>query len=95
MTVTASSGCGDGPTMLGTWVNTPSPDLVETLGDVGFDCVFLDLEHGEYGTEALPDLLRAARAAGCFGVVRTSARRRRTRSVPPSTPAPTACSPRA
>ncbi len=58
--------------MFGTWVNTPSPDLVETLGDVGFDCVFLDLEHGEYGTEALPDLLRAARATGCFGVVRTS-----------------------
>jgi 2-keto-3-deoxy-L-rhamnonate aldolase RhmA len=63
---------GEGPTMLGTWVNTPSPDLVETLGDVGFDCVFLDLEHGEYGTEALPSMLRAARAAGCFGVVRTS-----------------------
>ena len=52
----------DGPTLFGTWVNTPSPDLVETLGDAGFDCVFLDLEHGEYGTEALPDLLRAARA---------------------------------
>ncbi len=63
---------GDGSTVLGTWVNTPSPDLVETLGDLGFDCVFLDLEHGEYGTEALPELLRAARAAGCFGIVRTS-----------------------
>ena len=45
---------GKGSTMLGTWVNTPSPDLVETLGDIGFDCVFLDLEHGEYGTGALP-----------------------------------------
>ena len=63
---------GDGSTVFGTWVNTASPDLVETLGDLGFDCVFLDLEHGEYGTEALPELLRAARAAGCFGVVRTS-----------------------
>jgi 4-hydroxy-2-oxoheptanedioate aldolase len=62
----------DGPAVFGTWVNTSSPDLVETLGDVGFDCVFLDLEHGEYGTEALPNLLRAARAAGCFAVVRAS-----------------------
>lgn len=53
-------------------MNTPSPDLVETVGDAGFDCVFLDLEHGEYGTAALPGLLRAARAAGCFGVVRLS-----------------------
>jgi 4-hydroxy-2-oxoheptanedioate aldolase len=62
----------DGTTLFGTWVNTPSPEQVETLGDVGFDCVFLDLEHGEYGTDALPGLLRAARAAGCYGVVRTS-----------------------
>jgi 4-hydroxy-2-oxoheptanedioate aldolase len=61
-----------GPTVFGTWVNTPSADLVETLGDVGFDCVFLDLEHGEYGTAALPALLRATRAARCFGVVRSS-----------------------
>jgi 4-hydroxy-2-oxoheptanedioate aldolase len=61
-----------GPTLFGTWVNTPSPDVVETLGDAGFDCVFLDLEHGEYGTEALPNLLRAARATGCFAIVRTS-----------------------
>jgi 4-hydroxy-2-oxoheptanedioate aldolase len=58
--------------VFGTWVNTPSPELVETLGDVGFDCVVLDLEHGEYGSEALPDLLRAARATGCFAAVRTS-----------------------
>jgi 4-hydroxy-2-oxoheptanedioate aldolase len=62
----------DGSTLIGTWVNTASPDLVETLGDIGFDCVFLDLEHGEYGAEVLPGLLRAARASRCYGVVRTS-----------------------
>jgi 4-hydroxy-2-oxoheptanedioate aldolase len=61
-----------GPTVFGTWVNTPSPELVETLGDVGFDCVFIDLEHGEYGPEALPGLLRAVRASRCSGVVRSS-----------------------
>ena len=61
-----------GETVIGTWVNTPSPDLVETLGAIGFDCVMLDLEHGEYGTDALPALLRAARAAGCYAIVRTS-----------------------
>jgi 4-hydroxy-2-oxoheptanedioate aldolase len=71
-TVSLRQRLREGPTVLGTWVNTPSPDLVETLGDVGFDCVFLDLEHGEYGTEALPGLLRAARATRCFGFVRTS-----------------------
>lgn len=61
-----------GPVVLGTWVNTPSPELVETLGDLGFDCVLLDLEHGEYDSGALPGLLRATRAAGCAGVVRCS-----------------------
>ncbi len=62
----------DGPTVLGTWVNTPSADIVETLGLLGFDAVFCDLEHGEYGTESLPGLLRATTATGCFGMVRTS-----------------------
>ena len=61
-----------GPPVLGTWVNTPAADIVETLGLVGFDVVMCDLEHGEYGTEALPALLRAARAAGCAAMVRTS-----------------------
>lgn len=61
-----------GRTVFGTWVSTPSPWIVETLGDAGFDCVVLDLEHGEYGSAALPELLRAARASGCSGVVRTS-----------------------
>ena len=79
-----------GETVLGTWVNTPSPDLVETLGAIGFDCVMLDLEHGEYGTDALPALLRAAAppAAMRSCAPRTSPS---TRSPPPSTPAPTAC----
>jgi 2-keto-3-deoxy-L-rhamnonate aldolase RhmA len=62
----------DGQPVFGTWVNTPSPDIVETLADLGFDCVMLDLEHGEYGIEALPHLLRAARAGGCLAIVRTS-----------------------
>jgi 4-hydroxy-2-oxoheptanedioate aldolase len=61
-----------GGPVLGTWVNAPSPDVVETLGLLGFDVVMCDLEHGEYGTEALPALLRAARAAGCSAMVRTS-----------------------
>lgn len=58
--------------MFATWVSTRSPEAVETLGRVGFECVLLDLEHGEYGADALPDLLRAARAGGCFAAVRTA-----------------------
>ena len=62
----------EGPVVLGTWVNTASGDIVETLGLLGFDVVLCDLEHGEYGTEALPGMLRAARASGCAAFVRTS-----------------------
>ena len=59
-----------GPSLFGTWVHTVSPELVETIGAVGFDIVLLDMEHGEFGIEAVPQLLRAARAGGCFGLVR-------------------------
>ncbi|MBA2529510.1 MAG: hypothetical protein H0V19_06030 [Euzebyales bacterium] len=63
----------EGMTLYGTWVNSDAPEIAETLGLVGFDCVVLDMEHGEFGTEALPDLLRATRAGGCHGLVRTTA----------------------
>jgi 4-hydroxy-2-oxoheptanedioate aldolase len=46
--------------VIGTWVQTPSPQVVEILGWSGWDFVVLDLEHGPYGAEALGDLIRAA-----------------------------------
>lgn len=58
--------------LLGTWVNSDSPELVETLGAAGFDVVVLDLEHGEFGPSALPGLLRAAEVTGAHTLVRTS-----------------------
>ena len=44
----------------GTWVQTPSPEVVEMLGWSGWDFVILDLEHGSYGAEGLRHLIRAA-----------------------------------
>jgi 4-hydroxy-2-oxoheptanedioate aldolase len=54
----------------GTWVQTPSPTVVEIIGWSGWDFVILDLEHGPYGPETLPHLIRAAEAAATAPLVR-------------------------
>jgi len=56
--------------VIGTWVQTPSAEVVEILGWSGWDFVILDLEHGPYGAESLPNLIRAADASGVAPVVR-------------------------
>jgi 4-hydroxy-2-oxoheptanedioate aldolase len=54
----------------GTWVQTPSPQVVEMLGWAGWDFVILDLEHGPYGAETLGHLIRAAEACDAAAIVR-------------------------
>jgi 4-hydroxy-2-oxoheptanedioate aldolase len=56
--------------LYGTWVQTPSPEVVEILGWSGWDFVILDLEHGPYGPESLPHLIRAAEASEAAALVR-------------------------
>lgn len=56
--------------LYGTWVQTPSPEVVEILGWSGWDFVILDMEHGPYGPEGLPHLIRAAEAGGTTPFVR-------------------------
>lgn len=46
------------------------PDVVEFIGALGFDFVFLDGEHGSVGPEGLPNLLRAAELSGIAPLVR-------------------------
>src|SRR5438046_5758956 len=61
-----------GAAVYGTWLQTPSPEVVEILGWSGWDFVILDLEHGPYGPETLPHLIRAAEAAGTAPLVRVA-----------------------
>lgn len=56
--------------VVGTWVQSPSAEVVEILGWSGWDFVILDLEHGPYGAEQLPHLIRAAESAGVAPLVR-------------------------
>ena len=60
----------DKKVVYGTWVQTPSPEVVEILGWSGWDFVILDLEHGPYGPEGLPHLVRAAEASDATPFVR-------------------------
>ena len=54
----------------GTWIQTPSPEVVEVLGWAGWDFVILDLEHGPYGIDMVRHLIRAAEAADAAPFVR-------------------------
>jgi len=51
----------------------PSPSLVEFIGGLGVDAVFIDCEHGMAGPERVQEMCRAARLAGVVPVVRPEA----------------------
>jgi 4-hydroxy-2-oxoheptanedioate aldolase len=48
----------------------PSPELVEFLGYLGFDVVFVDAEHGVIGPGRAQEMVRAADAAGVATITR-------------------------
>jgi len=50
----------------------PSPQIVEMIGGLGFDWVFIDLEHGSITIDQLDVLVMAADAAGITPIVRPS-----------------------
>ena len=65
-----------GETVFGASCTTFSPTVIETLGDVGLDFVWLDFEHGgpsPYDSTALEDLTRAAETADIDLLVRLPA----------------------
>lgn len=51
----------------------PSPSLVEFIGGLGVDAIFIDCEHGMAGPERVQEMCRAARLAGVVPVVRPEA----------------------
>ncbi|MFC6756990.1 MULTISPECIES: HpcH/HpaI aldolase family protein [Haloarcula] len=62
-----------GETVFGAAAATYSPTVIEIMGDVGLDYVWLDLEHGgpsPYDSTALAALTRAAEAGGIELLVR-------------------------
>ena len=58
--------------VIGTFVELPSPQLVELLGLAGFDFAIIDTEHGSIGLERTEELIRAASSTGISPMVRVS-----------------------
>lgn len=56
--------------VLGTFLNIPSPQIVEILGLAGFDFVVIDCEHAAIGPEKVEDLIRASLSTGISAMVR-------------------------
>jgi 4-hydroxy-2-oxoheptanedioate aldolase len=48
----------------------PSVQMIEIIGKLGFDWVFIDLEHGAITIESLDGMIAAADAAGITAIVR-------------------------
>jgi 2-keto-3-deoxy-L-rhamnonate aldolase RhmA len=59
-----------GTTAYGVAVQIPSPDLVEMVGEAGFDYAWLDAEHGSLGLPELREMVRGADAVGIDAIVR-------------------------
>ena len=59
-----------GELILGTFVKTPSPIVVEVLALSPLDCLCLDAEHAPFDRAAIDACVLAARAAGMEVVVR-------------------------
>lgn len=53
-----------GERIVGTFVKTPSPIIVEVLGLTPLDCLCLDAEHAPFDRQAIDGCAMAARAAG-------------------------------
>lgn len=51
-----------GERLVGTWVKTPSPIIVEVLAMTGLDCLVLDAEHAPFGRMELDGCTQAAGA---------------------------------
>lgn len=62
----------DGELLLGSFVKTPTSHTIEVLGDLGFDFVVIDEEHGPFDRLAIDHAILAARAAGTTPIVRVA-----------------------
>jgi 2-keto-3-deoxy-L-rhamnonate aldolase RhmA len=58
--------------MLGTFIKSPSVQAIEILGDLGFDFVVVDEEHGPFDRGSIDLLMLATKAADIAGLVRVA-----------------------
>ena len=59
-----------GQPTIGSWMQIPSTSVAEIMGKAGYDWITLDLEHGRFSQESLPDLFRAIELGGSLPFAR-------------------------
>jgi len=59
-----------GKAAIGTFVNIPSPEIVEILGWNGVDFIVIDTEHSPISLHSVGELVRAAEVSGMVPIVR-------------------------
>ena len=57
---------------LGSWMQIPSSSIAEIIGDIGFDWVAIDMEHGSISVNQLPDIFRALELGNTLPLVRVA-----------------------
>jgi 4-hydroxy-2-oxoheptanedioate aldolase len=62
-----------GQVVIGIRMDYHSPDIIEILGDVGFDFVYYDCEHGPMNEETCQAMIRTAELVGLTPLVRVPA----------------------
>lgn len=61
-----------GKASIGSWMQIPNASVAEIMGSAGFDWVTVDLEHGSFSTETLPDIFRALELGGTIPLARVA-----------------------
>ncbi|MBM9577308.1 2,4-dihydroxyhept-2-ene-1,7-dioic acid aldolase [Leptospira sp. 201903070] len=61
-----------GGVTVGSWMQIPNTAVAEILGSAGFDWIALDLEHGSFSLDLLPDLFRAIQIGGSLPFARVA-----------------------
>lgn len=61
-----------GTASIGSWMQIVSSDVAEIMGSAGYDWVAVDLEHGAFTRDRLPDVFRAIEKAGGLPFARTA-----------------------
>jgi 2-dehydro-3-deoxyglucarate aldolase len=61
-----------GKPTIGTWMQIPNSNVAEILASNGFDWITLDLEHGAFSLNVLPDIIRAIEIGGSTPFIRVA-----------------------
>ncbi|TGL11596.1 2,4-dihydroxyhept-2-ene-1,7-dioic acid aldolase [Leptospira levettii] len=61
-----------GKPTIGTWMQIPNSNVAEILASNGYDWVTLDLEHGAFSLNLLPDIIRAIEIGGSVPFIRVA-----------------------